>query len=168
MMNNEMMVSDSFEASWTDEERSELAQAIAANPAVPAVLGNGGDDMNTNTISSTKSYPFLSKAEIKTRIAADQAFAFSCLLVIFDRQTAYEQTSETTLNRNRMGFMSSHAVHGTRISKKIRSGEDLTDEDRSRAVEISSHYTKQLASHFRAEAISENPALKQAGQVFGV
>lgn len=122
----------------------------------------------TTMTKTTNSYPFLSKAQIKDRLASDAAFRASCLLVLFDRQTQHEQATETTKNRNRAGFMSSHAVHGTRIAKKLRAQEELTDDDRAKLDEIVPRYTKQLAEHFRGEAIAANPDLQKTAAIFGV
>ena len=120
------------------------------------------------TTMNQNSYPFRSKAQIAAALAESAPFRLECLGILFDRQTAYEQSSETTLNRNRQGFMSSHAVHGCRIAKKMRAGEELTAEDLDRVATIVPRYTRQLAEHFRHEAVAANPALKAAAAVFGV
>jgi len=120
--------------------------------------------MTTNTTS----YPFLSKNQIKARLADDQDFVRKCTLIMQDRQTAYEQATLSTKDRNRKGWMSSHAVFGGKMAAKIRSGEAMSLEEEARLTETVSHYGKQLASHFREEAIAENPALKTAAAVFGV
>jgi len=62
--------------------------------------------------------------------------------------------------------MSSHAVRGTEMGLKVRSGESLTEEEFSLAQSIVCRYTRQLAAHFRQVAISENPALQAAAAVF--
>lgn len=117
-----------------------------------------------------KSYPFVTKAQLKVRL---QDFAFCCeaMVILFDRQTAFEQDTSQTLNRNRRGFMSSHAVHGTRIAKAIRAGatvETMSNDDIRRVFEISSRYTKQLADHFRGEALEARPELAEMASVYGV
>lgn len=114
------------------------------------------------------SYPFLSKNQIKARLSDDADFVRQCTLVMQDRQTAYEQATLTTKDRNRQGWMSSHAVFGGRMAAKIKGGEALEQAEWARLSEMVSHYGRQLASHFRNEAIEENPALKSAAAVFGV
>lgn len=106
-----------------------------------------------------KPYPFLTKAQIKASIEGDFAFACMVIGVLYDRQTAFEQDTKSTLNKNRRGFMSSHAVHGTNIALKLRNGESLTDEDKGRVEGIAIRYTKQMAEHFRDAAIEANPEL---------
>lgn len=112
-------------------------------------------------------YPFLSKKSIAARIDADPTFALECLQIMYSRQTAYEQESKTTLNKNRRGFMSSHAVNGTTLAVKART-EGLDAEELAKAQAIVSHYTKQLAAHFREEALERDPSLAAAARVFGV
>jgi hypothetical protein len=106
-----------------------------------------------------KSYPFLTKAQIADSIANDFGFAQTVITTLYDRQTAFEQESKSTLNKNRRGFMSSHAVNGSKLALKIRSGEELTDEDVVLVRTIAPRYTKQMADHFRAAAIEADPTL---------
>jgi len=110
-------------------------------------------------------YPFLSKAQIKARILSDDGFVLECARVMQARQTAHEQATETTLLRNRQGWMSSHAVRGGRLVKKA-AGEGLVEEEFSVLREMVSHYGKQLASHFRQAAIEADPGLKEIAAVF--
>lgn len=117
------------------------------------------------TTTKVTSYPFMTKAQIKARIEADDAFMLECLSVLYARQTEYEQETKTTVNRNRRGFMSSHAVNASVLAVKAR-GEGLTAEETDKARSIICHYTKQLAAHFRQGAISENPELAEAARVF--
>lgn len=119
-------------------------------------------------MASSNNYPFQTKAQIKDRLSFDDSFVLACVLVMDARQTEDEQESRETKWRNRRGWMSSHAVHGSRIAALVRSGEDLSEEDSRRAREMVSRYTKQLASHFRQVASEEDPSLKEAGSVFGV
>jgi hypothetical protein len=120
--------------------------------------------MNTNT----NTYPFFTKSQIKSRIAVDGDFAKQCLLVVYDRQTTDEQEEKDTKYRNRRGFMSSHAVRGANLALKIRAGEWLTPEEEGLVQSIASSYTKQLASHFRCQALAEKPELAEQAKVFGL
>lgn len=113
-----------------------------------------------------KSYPFLTKAQIAAQIGSDFQFACSVITTLYDRQTTFEQETKSTLNKNRRGFMSSHAVNGTKLALKIRAGEELNDEDVARVHEIAPRYTKQMADHFRAQAIAENPELAAKAACF--
>lgn len=116
-------------------------------------------------MSNIKQYPFVTKSQLRARLASEPAFVVLCLSIMLDRQTAYEQEAKTTVTRNRRGFMSSHAVKGTTLALKAR-GEGLTEEEQDAAQGIVLHYTKQLAAHFRAEAIVANPDLAEAARVF--
>jgi hypothetical protein len=116
-----------------------------------------------------RNYPFLTKAQISAQIEGSFSFACEVIGILYDRQTKHEQDTSSTLNKNRRGFMSSHAVHGSRIAKELKAGvapEALSDEDKARVAEIAPRYTKQLAEHFRAQAIAENPALAAQAACF--
>jgi len=113
-----------------------------------------------------RSYPFLTKAQIAANIEADFSFACQVICILHDRQTSFEQEQKTTLNKNRRGFMSSHAVHGSRIAELLKSGAPLSPEDQDRVAEIAPRYTKQMAEHFRAEAIAADPTLREKAACF--
>ena len=114
---------------------------------------------------SSNLYPFASKSSIKARILEDNAFMQECLQIMLSRQTAFEQDTRSTRDRNKQGFMSSHAVNGTRLAILSFEG-PLTGEDLLLARKITQSYSKQLASHFRTEAVRENPALKSVAALF--
>jgi hypothetical protein len=116
-------------------------------------------------MSTIKSYPFVTKSTIKSRLATDNAFVLQCLAVMYSRQTASEQEAKNTVVRNRAGFMSSHAVRGSVLAVKA-AGEGLTEEETEAARDLVSRYTKQLACHFRQEAIAADPDLAEAARVF--
>ena len=101
-------------------------------------------------------YPFRTKREILAQIAADPTFALSCLQIMDRRQTEDEREAKETRHKNRRGWMSSHAVNGTVLAAKARS-EGLTDEELAKAQAMVSRYGKQLAAHFRAEALAADP-----------
>jgi pyruvate/2-oxoglutarate dehydrogenase complex dihydrolipoamide dehydrogenase (E3) component len=113
-------------------------------------------------------YPFATKAQIKTQIDSDPEFARECLLVIHARQTEVEQEKKETINKNRRGFMSSHAVRGTELARKILGAEYLNPEEEELVVSIARSYTKQLASHFRQVTLEEKPELAEQAKVFGL
>lgn len=113
------------------------------------------------------SYPFLTKTEIRNRIASGEApFIVECLLAIANRQTEDEHDAKATRWKNRRGFMSSHAVNGTKLADKALSGEAFSEEDLGKAGSMVSHYTKQLAAHFRQKAVAEDPELEAAARLF--
>lgn len=114
------------------------------------------------------SYPFMSKRQISERVAADSDFALMCLVILHDRQTSFEQATRSTKDRNHRGFMSSHAVNGTKLAEKVLAGTALESEELAKAQSIVSHYTKQLAAHLREEAKATNPELAEIARTYGV
>ena len=125
----------------------------------------------TTTISSTTAttanlYPFMTKNQIKERLSADPTFRCQAMVILYTLQTAFEQSTESTLNRNRQGFMSSHAVHGSRVAKKIKAGEQLSSEDWDRVNTIAPRYSRQLACYLRAQAVADQPALRAVAALF--
>lgn len=111
-------------------------------------------------------YPFLTKAQIAAKIENDFGFACEVIGILYARQTEHEQQTKSTLNKNRRGFMSSHAVHGSRIAQALLAGQALDEADVGRVQEIAPRYTKQMADHFRAAAIEANPELAAQAACF--
>ena len=117
---------------------------------------------------SSNLYPFMTKTQIKAQIAEDFQFACRCLIVIYNRQEAAEQATKETIFRNKMGFMSSHAVNGTKLAEAVLAGDRLNPDDAAKITAIAGSYSKQLAAHFRDEELAANPALKAQAKVFGL
>ena len=111
-------------------------------------------------------YPFETKAQIAAKIADSTEYALQALVTIWSLQTSFEQEKLTTEVRNHRGFMSSHAVVGSKLAQKVQSGEPLTQEETEKAVAIAARYTKQLAAYSRRQAIESNPELAQASACF--
>ena len=122
--------------------------------------------MSSTTATTANLYPFVTKNALKARLETDADVRLQAMAILLALQTEHAQATETTLNKNRQGFMSSHAVHGTRIGKKIRNGEEITGEDWAHVDAIAPRYSRQLAVYFRARAIAENPALKAVAALF--
>lgn len=118
----------------------------------------------------TNSYPYVTKKQVAERLADDADFRVECLLVLYRRQTEDEREEKDTKYKNRRGFMSSHAVWGTKLAEKVISGEDLTEEEEGKIEGIVPRYTKQLAAHFRAEQQMhlDEEAQEQIRAKFGV
>lgn len=117
----------------------------------------GGHDNN---------YPFLTKAQIADRIGSDAGFVRQAIGILYANQTSHEREVRSTEVKNRAGFMSSHAVTGSKLAEKLLSGAGWTQEDEDKARAIASRYTRQLACHFREEAIVFDPALAQKAAAF--
>ena len=116
-------------------------------------------------MSTIKSYPFVTKTQIRSRIETDDAFVVECLLVMLSRQTDSEQEAKNTVFRNSRGFMSSHALRGTTLGVKAQE-DGLSAEETVSARSLVLHYTKQLAAHFRQEQIANDPGLAEAARMF--
>ncbi len=111
-------------------------------------------------------YPFRTKNDILAQIQTDPVFAQGCVGIVYDRQTSEEQVEKTTKSRNARGFMSSHAVRGSELALRLRSGDKVSDEDAVAAVALASRYCKQIAAHFRAAQIASSPELQAVAEVF--
>jgi hypothetical protein len=120
----------------------------------------------TTTNTSANLYPFLTKSQIKERLESDREFRMQAMVILYTLQTEYEQNTDQTLNKNRQGFMSSHAVNGSRVARKIKGGEPLDAKDEAHVDAIAPRYSRQLAVFFRAKAIAEQPALKAVAALF--
>jgi hypothetical protein len=114
------------------------------------------------------SYPFVTKAQIKARLDADPEYRKEVIVTLYQLQTEDEQESGSTRHSNRYGFMSSHAVNGSRLAVKIQAGEPLTEKDHDLIDAIAPRYSRQLATLAREEAIVADPSLKSVAAVFGV
>lgn len=143
----------------TTTQATETQATETAAPAAPAAKPKKAK-------KEPRNYPFLTKAQIAANIEADFSFACQVICILHDRQTSFEQEQKTTLNKNRRGFMSSHAVHGSRIAELLKSGAALSPEDADRVAEIAPRYTKQMAEHFRNEAIAADPTLAEKAACF--
>lgn len=112
-------------------------------------------------------YPFVGQKAVKERLS-ERPVQAAMMIVLYELQTAYEQASESTKDRNRRGFMSSHSVNGTRLARAIKSGAALTDEDWAKVATIAPHYSKQGAIALRTWAMKANPALAVTAQMFSI
>ena len=115
---------------------------------------------------STNLYPFRSRKSIQAQLSTDADFRKAVMVMLFQKQTEHEQATESTLNKNKVGFMSSHAVHGTKIAKKILASEDLTVEDQDRVDAIAPRYSRQVALFLRTDAIAADPSLNEVARTF--
>jgi hypothetical protein len=119
-------------------------------------------------MSTTNLYPFVSKSTVKAQLEGSYEFRLQAMTTLLAMQTTHEQATESTVSRNRVGFMSSHAKHGTRIAKLIADGQPLTDEDVALVNTIAPRYSRQIASFMRDEAIRQNPELAKTAALFSV
>jgi hypothetical protein len=106
-----------------------------------------------------KPYPFATKAQLKARLEGEPSFVLQALLILDGRQTEDEREDKETKYRNHKGWMSSHAVWGTKLASKVALGQELEPEEFDRAQAMVCRYTRQLANHFRNLEIKRNPEL---------
>ena len=104
-------------------------------------------------------YPFRSKRDILAQIEIDDEAVIEAMGILYQRQTEDEKETKETKYKNRRGFMSSHAVNGTRLVEKMMGGEEWDEADLAKARSIACRYGKQLAAHFRQEVLEGNPDL---------
>jgi hypothetical protein len=124
----------------------------------------------TNTIApiNTNSFPFITRKQIKAEL--DNSFDARCaaMMTLYRLQTLQEQATDKTLFANRHGFMSSHAVNGSKVAKKLMAGEELEASDVEHVNRIAPRYSRQLATLARAEALAANPELAEKAALFGI
>lgn len=120
--------------------------------------------MSTNKTGNL--YPFVTKATVKGQLDSDPAFRIQAMAILHTLQTEHEQATKTTLNKNKQGFMSSHAVRGSEVAVKIKAGEPLNEQDVAIVDRIAPRYSRQLATYFRAQAIASDPALAKVAAMF--
>ncbi len=111
-------------------------------------------------------YPFATKAQILASQKADFDTCLTHLEQLYAAQTAEEQDAKDTRVKNARGFMSSHAVTGSTLAVKVRSGEALTPEEQDKVRSIVCRYGKQLAAFSRHAAMEANPELKKIAEIF--
>ena len=116
--------------------------------------------------TSANLYPFVTKTQIKNRLETEPTFRLQAMAILHTLQTEHEQATKSTKNKNRQGFMSSHAVKGSTVAEKIKAGEPLSDEDMQTVDKIAPRYSRQLATFFRAQAIANDPALAKVANMF--
>ncbi len=145
-----------------------VAEIEVTQPVTEAEVATMTTSKPANKGGHNNNYPFQTKAQILAQIQSSDDFMLSCLKTLYANQTADEREEKDTKYRNRRGFMSSHAVNGTKLAEKHIAGEALTEEDLDKARSITSRYGKQLAAHFRQERLDSDPSLSEAAKLFGV
>jgi hypothetical protein len=141
------------------------------NDALPSRPGESGDPaapivQETTPMNTTNNYPFTTKSSIKSQLDTSPEYRREVMVLLYQLQTYHEKSTNSTLVRNRVGFMSSHAVNGSKIAKKLLAGETLTDEETAKMDAIAPRYSRQLAVHYRTEMMAKNPELARIAKLF--
>lgn len=66
-------------------------------------------------VAQPPSYPFVGEGRVKAALKASGELQLATCALMYHLQTQHEQSRRDTEVRNRVGFMSSDAWHGTRI-----------------------------------------------------
>ena len=116
-------------------------------------------------MSRSSGYPFITRREIMARLESEPAFVKECASVL---QARTEQRAAGAAPRGKpWGLMSSERVVAGRLVAKQHIGM-LSVDDEARLGKLVSRYSRQLADHFRALVLHENPALSAVAEKFGV
>ena len=113
-------------------------------------------------------YPFVGAKAVKAKLESCSETRQVAFMTLFHLQTEHEQAVGDTKDRNKQGFMSSHAWHGARIAKAILAGETVSAEDQDRIDAYSVRYSKQMAVALRNHAIAAEPELGAIARQFSV
>jgi hypothetical protein len=111
---------------------------------------------------SSNGYPFLSRRQIRERIASEPAFVVQCFAILKER---YERRA--ALTGESAGWMASHASRATTLAMKLVVG-NATEKERAEAALLVAHYSKQLARVLRDREIAARPEVMAHAAVFGV
>lgn len=120
-------------------------------------------------------YPFRGERQLREELTLSSEARVKCLMLLFAAQTSDEQEANHTVHRNRMGFMSSHAVRGSLIAKALLTlpeGERLegalSPEDQSWMAEKMPSYARQMARRELEDCCERDPSLKEIARIFSV
>ena len=86
----------------------------------------------------------MTRDQIKHLISTDERAVARALLTLLSRQTAEEQQTSTTRNRNGQGFNAYHAPRGTYFANWVASGRKLSGHHLDAARKIALRYVGQL------------------------
>lgn len=115
--------------------------------------------------NSSSAYPFVTRRELVARLESEPVFMKECAGVL---QARTEQRAAGRAPAGKAwGWMSSERVVAGRLTAKSKIGM-LSEEEESKLTALASRYSRQLADHFRALALVENPGLSAAAERFGV
>ena len=134
--------------------------------AIELTLEAHGLSLVNHSKVATGEYPFLSQKAIKPLLETSLPLQMLAIQLLHDLQTEDEQAKRDTKERNRCGFMSSDAWHGSRIAEMLNADAMLDGDDLARVPRIASKYSKQLSVQLRRLAIMRDPKLAGLAAVF--
>jgi hypothetical protein len=116
-------------------------------------------------MASSSGYLFVTRKQLVVRLGSEPAFVAECAAVL---QARTEQRAAGSAPPGKpWGWMSSERVVAGRLTAKSKIGM-LSEEEESKLTALVSRYARQLADHFRALALQENPGLSVSAEKFGV
>jgi len=86
----------------------------------------------------------VTKDEIKAKVSTDRRYAERAIVVIFERQTSDEQSSECTTHKNGVGFSAFDAEILSSFAKQLLSGRHLSEKQLAIAFKKMPYYSRQL------------------------
>lgn len=119
-------------------------------------------------VAAPPAYPFIGEKAVRAALKEDYDLQELVVQMLFHLQTEAEQAKRDTETKNRCGFMSSDAFHGTRIAEALVHGECLEHEDIERVGRIATKYAKQTTVQLRRVAMQRDPRLASYAAVFSV
>ena len=119
-------------------------------------------------VAQPPAYPFIGEKAVRKALQEDYDLQELVVCMLFHLQTQSEQDTRDTKEKNKAGFMSSDAWHGTRIAQKLVLGEILEHDEIERVQKISVKYAKQTTVQLRRVAMLEDPKLASYAAVFSI
>lgn len=126
---------------------------------IEEILASHGMVLVNEAKVSTGEYPFLGQKQVKAVLEADYDLQEQVIVLMHQLQTEQEQSKRDTEVRNKVGFMSSHAWHGSRIAEALQAGAILEHDDIARVSKMAVVYSKQMAVQLRRLALVRDPKL---------
>lgn len=119
-------------------------------------------------VAAPPAYPFIGEKAVRKALQEDYDLQEAVVCMLFFLQTGEEQQARDTEVRNKAGFMSSDAWHGTRIAEVLTQEGCLDHEDIERVGRIATKYAKQTTVQLRRIAMQADPKLASYVQIFSV
>jgi hypothetical protein len=93
-----------------------------------------------------------------SQLASNSRLVERAIIVLYERQTADEQSSSTTVHHNGKGFSAWSAERGSYYARWIQSGKHLTGVHLQRARHIAQRHVRQLVELAQQKAASKEVA----------
>jgi hypothetical protein len=117
-------------------------------------------------VAAPPAYPFVGQKAVKAVLESNDEVQALTVQLLHALQTEQEQAARDTEVRNKAGFMSSDAWHGSRIAEALNNGDELAMEDVERIPKIACKYSKQLTTQLRRHAMVQDAKLAAYAAVF--